>query len=988
METLDSIIIKNIRRFGNDVTIDIGQGATIFYAPNGTGKTSIFESIELALTGSTKRLDKNFKPLMRDKCTDSLVRLNFSSGNFCQANLANGGTLSLTGNHDRLFGDTPRENIPFLLRLTHLLNQRADGWFVQSQTSSDAGTQLGYLSIGREAIQAKNVITSTKRAATALKEENKVALDSAKAELENWFELLTKRDSSINLEPARPLISYEELFSSLNQIARSFDYNKLIYQGDIKPIRNQHSEILSILAQKEEEVSNRLIKLDALKPLVTDYFRIIEQSIEYRRSNVLLAEERSTIELKISKLRIELSDKEKQLSIHTTTYKNSLDRLEKLLHAVELKSTIFDLAAQIDSYELQLEEYKETYDFAKKAHEANLDIVNKHQLLFNRSVALSEKKSILTSQSNAIIQWRQYNKNIAELINDLQPNFELEYNKDSKTLNSLTEQRNEQLSLLSEAKRLLDIINTANDAVTSAVSIIISTLPTQTGTCPVCTQQYEPDELRRRMNAALGAISPELHDASSRVDEARTKLAAIDKKLFTATNKFTKSSNLLTGLKSNVIELQKELSTLINNTFPNTNSVDIAEEQCRLLITENEAAFQDLEYQKSLLSTPPSEEDIADVQSNLENLGSAIAIVAEKIRFLERARDKALNNSYDGIAEPSMQELDELIELVDDELLSIRSNELSTEILRKEITQQLRLLEDTASKSSFLNKQLVDINANINQYTTQWSLLKLPQEPSETLLLTEINLAKEALKQIELGNKRLEQLEIEIGRRLSIAEHSATEKRISEIKGALSEIEYTSLLGDKVQNIVKEQKHIQSKITTLNSFSTNLGHQIDGIHEIITSINPLWKSLLKRIVIDPRFSETVLRSYGSYNKQHANVAVPLHGENSLAHHVASEAQITDLQLTFLLALAQNYEWTPWRALLLDDPTQHHDLVHASAVFDLLRDYIAEKNFQVLLATHDQVQAKFFMRKLQNDGIPARICTLQATSTGVVPVYKD
>ena len=118
------------------------------------------------------------------------------------------------------------------------------------------------------------------------------------------------------------------------------------------------------------------------------------------------------------------------------------------------------------------------------------------------------------------------------------------------------------------------------------------------------------------------------------------------------------------------------------------------------------------------------------------------------------------------------------------------------------------------------------------------------------------------------------------------------------------------------------------------------------------------------------------------------VNVPLHGEKILAHHVASEAQITDLQLTFLLALAQSYEWTPWRALLLDDPTQHHDLVHASAVFDLLRDYVAEKNFQVLLATHDSIQAKFFMRKLQNDGIPARICTLQATSAGVVPIYKE
>ncbi|WP_199269901.1 hypothetical protein [Algibacter sp. L1A34] len=46
------------------------------------------------------------------------------------------------------------------------------------------------------------------------------------------------------------------------------------------------------------------------------------------------------------------------------------------------------------------------------------------------------------------------------------------------------------------------------------------------------------------------------------------------------------------------------------------------------------------------------------------------------------------------------------------------------------------------------------------------------------------------------------------------------------------------------------------------------------------------------------------------------------------NQIASEAQLTDLQLTFMLAMAKQHHWTPWRALLLDDPTQHHDLVHA------------------------------------------------------------
>ena len=84
----------------------------------------------------------------------------------------------------------------------------------------------------------------------------------------------------------------------------------------------------------------------------------------------------------------------------------------------------------------------------------------------------------------------------------------------------------------------------------------------------------------------------------------------------------------------------------------------------------------------------------------------------------------------------------------------------------------------------------------------------------------------------------------------------------------------------------------------------------------------------------------------------------------------------------MLAMAHVHRWSPWKALLLDDPTQHHDLVHAAAVFDLLRDYIVDYGFQVVVATHDAVQARFFLRKLQNDGIEARLWGITLGTNGV------
>ena len=52
-------------------------------------------------------------------------------------------------------------------------------------------------------------------------------------------------------------------------------------------------------------------------------------------------------------------------------------------------------------------------------------------------------------------------------------------------------------------------------------------------------------------------------------------------------------------------------------------------------------------------------------------------------------------------------------------------------------------------------------------------------------------------------------------------------------------------------------------------------------------------------------------------------------------------RITDIQLIFILLMACIYNWMFLKALLLDNPTQHHDLAHISSVFDLLRNYIIE-----------------------------------------------
>ncbi len=986
MEVLNNILIKNIRRFGENVDIEVGPGATIFYAPNGTGKTSIFEAIELALTGAVKRLDTNLKSLVRDNCTDSSVHLSFDSGKFCHAQFTTGGKPVLTGNHTELFGTTPPENVPFLLRLTHLLNQHADGWFVQSQ-SNNAGAQLDYLAIGREAVQANKVITGATKAANALNISAQRELDSAKDILDTWLTLLSTRNANINLDPYRPLVSYGELFALINSIAKSFGFDKFTYGNDIQLIKTQHSETLSVLIKMKEEALARLVDLETIQPVVEEYLKEAQQLASYSRANALALAEKASIDYKINNLKLNIDSENTKISIAELKLKEGSEKLERLQRAFQAEANLHDITAQIDASKTLITGVSKTFGLAKAAYEDAIIVYNEHQAFFKREVALAERKYSLIAKREAAEKWREYERNIYQLENSLRPDLLATVNNDRDSYLALIKQREEYSLSQTEAQKAFDVINAANDTIRAAVGIIVSEFPIQRGDCPVCTQEYIPSELHRRMNGALNAIHPELQNAASRLEEIRGRISKNDKNISAANSKFTKSSGLLSKVNENISLTQQELRRLVNNFFPNVDSVDSADKQCQQAIDDNEKSIDALQSAKNAALKPPSTEELAVLKNGMDNEGSNLKNVREKLALFEQSLSKVINESGDEISAISLEEFEKASASVNDELKSIGNLKLVISSIRQDINSQHNLLSDTNANLNHLKNLILDANTNRSRYRAQWTSLKLPGEPLQDSLHDVLTSLQDSVKNIEENVKALEQLDNEIARLTSFADYMRIEEKISATKGRLVEAEYTSVLSSNVKALTEKHKLIQSKIDTLNTFSINLTFQLERVHELIRSINPLWNSLLKRIVIDPRFSKTELDSYSYYKKPHANVNVRLHGENTLAAHVASEAQITDLQLTFLLALAQNYQWMPWRALLLDDPTQHHDLVHASAVFDLLRDYVAEKNFQVLLATHDYVQAKFFMRKLQNDGIPARICTLQATSNGVLPIYK-
>ncbi|MDF3655783.1 AAA family ATPase, partial [Enterobacter hormaechei] len=161
MKQLKSITLSNIRRYGANTKIELSPGATILLAPNGTGKTAFFEAIEFSLTGGISRLGANLSPIIRDNQSLAKVILDFGDVS-ASAQVTPQGNVERAGDLSPIFPETNAEDIPFLLRLTHLLDQREGEWLVKAEAKI-AGSQLERLPIGKDGSQVSTALGSIRR---------------------------------------------------------------------------------------------------------------------------------------------------------------------------------------------------------------------------------------------------------------------------------------------------------------------------------------------------------------------------------------------------------------------------------------------------------------------------------------------------------------------------------------------------------------------------------------------------------------------------------------------------------------------------------------------------------------------------------------------------------------------------------------------------------------------------------------------------------
>ncbi len=986
MKYLQKISISNVRRFGKDVEINFGQGATILLAPNGIGKTTVFEAIELALAGKISRLKNGpLEALIRDGQPGLDVRLDFSDNIFCEVAYRKGKEPVLKGNHDKLFSGNSIVSINYLLRLTHLLDQRGKNWFVDSE-EKDAGNRLDQLSIGRELNQ---ILSKRQSVLNAIGKENSRTEDKlllAKEKLLEFEKLLKERKEvtqDISLIPLTKINS--QITSSYKLISNTAK----IVEKKVNSIIAFAEQTKSAIRQKINDNSERKVQFTQLEELVELYCNN-QKSISRKQKEISDSKNKSKY------IKKNLLDAKKLYNEENQKIKNQQNEITKLIelkdifNQLEIKNKEKELVKkEIADFNQKLPRVKnELKSINEKLEKANT-LVDKHKFIKIEIEKTSKEINLLKNLEILQKEWKKYFESISKLTQETIPNVEKQKGSIENNVSSINIELESARVKYGEKKNALSSLKETSDAIQEAVSIIASNMPKDSRDCPVCGANYEPHDLQKRITKALNAVNPLISDAVLEEKKTSEQLEVVNKKYNAKKEHLGKVISELEEGKAQLKKLNLLIDGEILPKFPNCNTPNNA---LRYLKDKNEV------INKNLAKLDKS-------RGNLEDEPTFDEINAIKLRKGEFERkveefEKELNNNKNRqiiIEEDSRSIKTKLGDKSKEKTQSdIEKKELDIKNLGTKLLETKNKQEAIKEDINEIQKQIIAENEIISKLKSQQDGIQEKWENAELSGNPNIEILAESKKTLLAKNKtlvdakeNLNKIDEELSRWRTAEWYEKYDREIKEIITPHSEQTYLERLNQKVKSSEDRVNFIKEREKALYAFLGNVKSELSTVHKYLESINPIWVSLLKRVVINPLFSKAgLLKSYTYRNKPFAEVNAMLHGGNVKVADIASEAQLTDLQLTFMLSMAINYQWTPWRALLLDEPTQHHDLVHASSVFNLLRDYIVDLDFQVMMGTHDPVQANFFQRKLQNDGIDVKIYRLKVGDGGVMADCLD
>ncbi len=1006
---------SNFRIYGDSYAFDFpaGPGVTLITGGNGLGKTSFFDGVEWALTNQITRFNdipvdgrrKPIDPLTRIGATEMShrVSLQFSDGTV----IDRGAGFEVT--EAEIVGLLKRpewseiSSLHGYLSITHFFGQASTQRFSLKKPTDQWEALKGPAGVDRiNTLRERMSGLGVKRAFTRAIDDRRAKLERATDDLTTWNELLQERDRARQLASSEQAVPPSELRQVADRIAG--EVMNLTGQGQWtdyssdQPPESVLDALSSMYRSAAERAAAEKDELEHLTSLL-NAFESNRSESSMLTSEVRAAEERLT----------SVRDESKKVEARLTEAAESLRASE--LEVGHVHSRLVNLsrvalaAKQQDDAVSRLASLQADQSAAEMAEAAAAARCNELRGQHARAVGDRTGRRALADQVTIARKRSQISASLSRLNAEISRVKQMVADRDVPTIRerrttfaSQAEAASARVASLNEELRQHD---DRSRAITEAVAAIAHWLSHDDTACPVCATSFPVGQLAELVQRQLAVGSIPAQAIATFLAEARSDLDALHRQIAEADRELADVGQLEASLATYLAQeddLRQKLVESGGVADGKYGDVDVVKLE------------QALELLDKTLALNPTPEDIAAFLSEAEASVKAESAKRSSIqKLLAGASDEVQAARSVLLQHPELWGVDQgiLVDLATEQVVAGERARVAGEraaAARSNLTaaqadsDSLRAAEAReVGAIAAANARLTSLANELQQARVRWADSGQAGEPDpirlaayrqatldQNLALNPLGAAVDRLivgYRKWLQDEQLRKLEAEI-----------------ELRTNSARVESEQACHAHLTLLVEEAKRELQVAQTAKSKVDDVGARMQELSKTYASgvLVPLNETIRRFAKALMTWSDSAVNYRAEHHATRSElrpniIRSELDGSTSQVDMnpslYFSEGQLSALSVSALLAASTTFGWSRWRGLLLDDPLQHNDVIHASAFMDLIRQMVLGLGYQIILSTHDSAEAEFLIRKCRSAGITHRVHELAPRGTdGLVSPY--
>lgn len=999
MTFLREVHLKDFRTFGEfRLPVPPGPGLTLLVGTNGLGKSSFFDGIEWCLTGSISRFRAYVGSL---KESDYLTRRDAQPGAHRVALTFSEGEPLVRALHERpssesllaLLKDpkwTEITDIAAYLGFTHFLGQASQQRFTSRAQSEQWQALKGPSGIDRlESIRTALRGRATTNAFKRRADREQDVVNNAVRALQEW-ETNTARLRELQLRSAA---AGAETDATLNARLLALESALPVENGAAKAFTTRLSLVRAAIETEQRRVARDRAGQGDLYAILE---RFSEMSALTDPGGNRLAAAHATVTSATTQL-TEAMLAGSQAEQAAATQSEVLVRAEtEQTELVRLRAAIAEIAV-LEAEGKAARDHEIALQVAREAGQAEM---KRAQAVLSRAIEAQATLSRLDHKQATLQIW---SARAAAL--QVQEDATRQQREAATTASAAADDVRAQLSQLqraaddardAEATAFARLNARRRDA--SELAAILSDLADRIRHddthCPVCASAFPEGELQSRARNALAAQDAQLADDVRALDILREQTKAAGQAL-------SQAQSVISGAAAKAAAATSAESAAASERAAIAEGLELKADSNFVSLIAERLTESGHARATHIRDVGGSATDVKSAQDSVDTLSASLALLEERLASALQRRTRcetalrAIEDSLDGHPKPwSIEAVDASLDAGRKRVEDWRAS-LDALMLKRAATTNAEAAarERLAAGETEYERLVATIRAAEAARAAlveRWQKAGFKDDPSSQAI---------EARETELSNRArvlAAHLE-EVGALSRSYEAFLAQGELRTLRASLEEQGGAKAADNPVPRTQELQKKLQAARTALQltkdtrdaviaygdqlkaeaeSFSTQfllpLNDLIDGFNRVLLSTPGESVQFNAEHTVERTALEMQLRYADAIDNAQYKTTLP-------PQLVLSEGQMAANGFSILCAASTAYPWSRWRALLLDDPLQHNDIIHAAAFVDVMRNLVELEGYQLIMSSHKRDEGEFIARKFDAAGLPCTVVELVGAS---------